>query len=326
VRYNQVSLPEELLTTYRKQHYKLAGSHSAVKTCHWTRESLRSAEARFCYKQKFYGIRTLRCLQMTPSLGRCLQRCLFCWRATPSDLGVNWDQLHFRESEAEDPSQIVEQCIEFHRTAVSGFKGNPQVNPELVELATNPVHAAVSLEGEPTLYPYLDDLIGEFFSHGFKTVFLVTNGLSPEVLANLNHEPSQLYVSVVAPDEETYNQVCRPLVPDGWSRLNETLDLLESFTAPTVLRHTLVRELNLKNPKGYANLIAKANPTYVEPKAAMAVGFYRKRLTYRDMPWHSEIRAFAEELSKETGYNIIDESKDSEIVLLSRLQQPKRFE
>jgi tRNA wybutosine-synthesizing protein 1 len=326
VRYSKVSLPEELLSTYRKQHYKLAGAHSAVKTCHWTRESLRTGEERFCYKQKFYGIRTLRCLQMTPSLGRCLQRCLFCWRATPSDLGVNWDQLSLGESEAEEPARIVEQCIEAHRTAISGFKGSPRVNPELVELAMNPVHVAISLEGEPTLYPYLDDLIGECLSHGFKTVFLVTNGLQPEVLASLSHEPSQLYVSVVAPDEETYDRVCRPLVPDGWKRLNETLELLGSFRAPTVLRHTLVRGLNLKNPEGYARLIAKANSTYVEPKAAMAVGFYRKRLTYSDMPWHREIRAFAEELARLTGYNIIDESKDSEIVLLSRLKQPKRFE
>jgi len=321
-----VTLPEELLSVYRKQHYKLAGVHSSVKTCHWTKESLRTGEERFCYKQKFYGIRALRCLQMTPSLGRCLQRCLFCWRATPSDLGVNWDQLHFRENEAEDPSHIVEKCIKSHNVAVSGFKGNRRVKRELMDLAMHPVHAAISLEGEPTLYPHLGDLIREFFSHGFKTVFLVTNGLSPEVLAKLSHEPSQLYVSVAAPDEETYNQVCRPLVPDGWKRLNETLELLWSFKAPTVLRHTLVRGLNLKNPEKYAHLIAKANATYVEPKAAMAVGFYRKRLTYRDMPWHSEIKAFAEQLAQLTGYHVLDESKDSEIVLLSRLKQPKRFE
>ncbi|MCD6262953.1 4-demethylwyosine synthase TYW1 [Candidatus Bathyarchaeota archaeon] len=319
-------LPEELLRTYRRQRYQLAGTHSAVKTCHWTRESLRTGERRFCYKQKFYGIRTLRCLQMTPSLGRCLQRCLFCWRATPSDLGVDWDQTRFEEGEAEDPAYIVEQSIEAHRRAISGFKGNPRVDPRLVELAMNPVHAAVSLEGEPTLYPYIGDLIGEFFRHGFKTVFLVTNGLRPDVLADLSHEPSQLYVSVSAPDEETYKRVCRPLVPDGWRRLNETLELLESFEAPTVLRHTLVRGLNLKDPEGYARLIAKANPTYVEPKAAMAVGFYRMRLTYEDMPTHQEIRAFAEALARETGYHILDESEPSEIVLLSRLKRPRRFE
>lgn len=172
-----MTLPEKLLSTYRKQHYHLAGTHSAVKTCHWTRESLRSSEKRVCYKQKFYGIRSLRCLQMTPSLGRCLQRCLFCWRATPSDLNIQWNQTHFAENEAEEPSSIVKQCIEAHKVSVSGFKGNREVDPELVKLAMNPVSAAISLEGEPTMYPYMSELIGEFFNHGFKTVFLVTNGL-----------------------------------------------------------------------------------------------------------------------------------------------------
>jgi len=321
-----MTLPEKLLSTYRKQHYHLAGTHSAVKTCHWTRESLRSGEKRVCYKQKFYGIRSLRCIQMTPSLGRCLQRCLFCWRATPSDLNVQWDQTHFAENEAEEPSAVVEQCVRAHRVAVSGFKGNREVDPELVKLAMNPVSAAISLEGEPTMYPYMSELIREFFNHGFKTVFLVTNGLRPEVLANLSHEPTQLYISVTSPNEDTYSKVCRPLIPEAWKKLNESLELLQSFKAPTVIRHTLVRELNMKDIRDYAKLIAKANPTYVEAKAAMAVGFYRKRLTYEDMPWHSEIKAFAEQLSKETGYNIIDESEPSEVVLLSRLEKPIRFE
>lgn len=319
-------LPEKLLSTYRKQHYHLAGVHSAVKTCHWTRESIRSSEARFCYKQRFYGIRTLRCLQMTPSLGRCLQRCLFCWRATPSDLGVQWDQVHFSENEAEDPGFVVEKCIQAHRVSISGFKGNPQVKPELFELAMNPVSAAISLEGEPTMYPRIGELIGEFFRHGFKTVFLVTNGLRTEVLANLSCEPTQLYVSVTSPNEETYNKVCRPLIPEAWRKLNESLELLESFKAPTVIRHTLVRELNMRDVEDYARLIAKANPTYVEAKAAMAVGFYRQRLTYEDMPWHREIKTFAEELARETSYKIIDESEPSEVVLLSRLDKPLRFE
>lgn len=321
-----MSLPEKLLKAYRKQHYQLAGEHSAVKTCHWTRESLRSAEKRICYKQQFYGIRTLRCLQMTPSLGRCNQRCLFCWRATPTELGVDWDQMGFSERKVEDPATIVEKCMDAHSTAVSGFKGDSRFSPELIRLAQKPVHAAISLEGEPTIYPHLGELIEEFFSQGFKTVFLVTNGLRPDALSKLSREPTQLYVSVVAPDAETYDKVCRPTSRNSWERLNETLELLHSFSVPTVLRHTLVRRLNLKDPQGYARLIAKAEPTYVEPKAAMAVGFYRKRLTYDDMPWHSEIKSFAEDLARLTGYHVIDESRPSQIVLLSKLVKPRRFE
>lgn len=314
-------IPEELMAVFRRQRYQISGRHSAVKICHWTRQSLVTGERRFCYKQRFFGIRSLRCLQMTPSLGRCLQNCLFCWRATSTDLGITWDQTVFPREEADDPALIVEQTIRAQRRALIGFKGNPAVDRELLEVALKPVHAAVSLEGEVTLYPYIDELIEEYFRHGFKTVLLVTNGLLPDTLSRLSHEPSQLYVSVCAPDEETYRRVCRPLLPDGWKRLNETLELLQSFRAPTVLRNTLVRNLNLKNPEGYAKLALKANPTYLEPKAAMAVGFFRRRLPFKAMPTHSEIRAFAEQLAQLTGYKIIDESPPSGVVLLSRLEE-----
>ena len=40
---------------------------------------------------------------------------------------------------------------------------------------------------------------------------------------------------------------------------------------------------------------------------------------------HEEIRDFSIELAKETGYNLIDESKDSRVVLLSRLERPLKF-
>ena len=62
----------------------------------------------------------------------------------------------------------------------------------------NPVHAAISLEGEPTLYDRLGDLVTSFKEHGFRSVFIVTNGTNPEALRNLGTEPSQLYVSLCA--------------------------------------------------------------------------------------------------------------------------------
>jgi tRNA wybutosine-synthesizing protein 1 len=43
------------------------------------------------------------------------------------------------------------------------------------------------------------------------------------------------------------------------------------------------------------------------------------------MPRHREIREFAMRLAEETGYNIIDESKESRVVLLSKLEKPIRF-
>jgi len=101
-----------------------------------------------------------------------------------------------------------------------------------------------------------------------------------------------------------------------------TLELLRSVKCPTVLRLTLARNLNLKNPERYSELIQKANPTYVEPKAFMYVGSSRLRLSFENMPKHEEIRHFAEGIAKQTGYNIIDDCHDSRVVLLSRLSKP----
>jgi tRNA wybutosine-synthesizing protein 1 len=76
----------------------------------------------------------------------------------------------------------------------------------------------------------------------------------------------------------------------------------------------------------YARLVQEANPTYIEPKAYMHVGFSRLRLTFENMPTHHEIRRFATALAQETSYNEIDESPESKVVLLSRLEKPIRFD
>jgi len=259
---------------------------------------------------------------MTPSLGHCLQSCVFCWRATPEVLGIDWEQTGFGEREVDGPEAIVEGCLEAHRRALSGFGGNPRVQRHLLKEAVKPIHAAISLEGEPTLYPHLSDLVEAFYRSGFRSVFIVTNGLRPDALENLNTEPTQLYVSVCAPDEETYRRTCRPLVQNGWKRLMETLEILRSFSCPTVLRHTLVPKLNMRNIAGYAELADRTDATYLEPKAAMSVGYARRRFGYEEMAWHDDVRAFAEALAAESGYKIVDEQPASSIVLLSRLDEP----
>ncbi|MCW4021256.1 MAG: radical SAM protein, partial [Candidatus Bathyarchaeota archaeon] len=177
------------------------------------------------------------------------------------------------------------------------------------------------LAGEPTLYPRLGGLIRGFRKRGF-TTFLVTNGTVPEALSKLSEEPTQLYVSVCAPDEKTFSAACRPQVRGAWKKLTETLALLSSFKCPTVTRLTLARHLNLKRPDLYARLIGKAGPTYVEPKAYMHVGFSRQRLGFENMPSHREIREFAEDLAEKLNYKILDEAPESRVVLLSHLEKP----
>jgi tRNA wybutosine-synthesizing protein 1 len=196
--------------------------------------------------------------------------------------------------------------------------------------AMNPTHMTASLVGEPTMYgaERLSALFDVALQRGFKTIFLVSNGTFPEVLSKLSVEPSQLYISVCASNEETYLKVCRPRLKDAWKRLSESLELLKSFKCPTVIRMTLARSFNLKDAEGYSKLILKGESTYVEPKAAMNVGygFQTGRMKHENMPRHSEILEFSRELSRLTGYRILDDVLKSEVVLMSRLEKPMRFD
>ncbi len=69
---------QDLSTELVGQGYQLVGKHSAVKICYWTRESL--VRGRDCYKGRFYGIESHRCLQMSPAIDSCNLHCRFCWR------------------------------------------------------------------------------------------------------------------------------------------------------------------------------------------------------------------------------------------------------
>jgi tRNA wybutosine-synthesizing protein 1 len=311
-------VPKALIETLKSQKYHIIGEHSAVKRCRWLYESL--VNKRPCYKQKFYGIKSHRCIQMTPSLFHCTLRCLFCWRAQTGDLKISWDEGKLPHWD--DPETIVEGCIKTQLKLISGYKGNPKTSDKLYEEASEPKHVAISLAGEPTLYPYLSDLVESFHKRGF-TTFLVSNGTLPEALSKLNEEPTQLYISLCAPDEETFLQICRPQRKNLWKKLEETLTLLPSFRCRTVIRLTLARDLNLKHPEVYARLIEKAEPTFIEPKAYMHVGFSRLRLNFENMPTHEEIKAFAEKICNELGYNILNEALESRVVLLSKMKKPE---
>ena len=102
----------------------------------------------------------------------------------------------------------------------------------------------------------------------------------------------------------------------------ETLNLLKSFNCPSAIRLTLIRGLNLEDPQGYAKLISKADPTYIEPKAYMYIGYSRKRLAFENMPTYKQVREFSLKLAESTGYRIIDDSVESRVVLLSKLEKP----
>jgi len=238
----------------------------------------------------------------------------------PEAIGVSWDEQ--RLVDVDEPEMIVDGALAEQRKLLTGFYGNPLVDRKKLEEAMEPKHAAISLSGEPTLYPKISELIEVFHTRGM-TTFLVTNGTLPEVLSKIV-EPTQLYISVSAPNEEKYEYICRPLVKENWSRLKNSLELMKSFSCPTVIRLTLVKGLNMEDEdlQGYGELILKAEPTYVELKAYMHLGYSTTRLRFENMPSHAEIREFAEKLAGLINYNLVDENSKSRVVLLSKLKKP----
>lgn len=133
--------------------------------------------------------------------------------------------------------------------------------------AMNPNHAAISLDGEPFLYPKLDGLVDEFRSRNM-TSFIVTNGTLPERIESLNSLPSQLYITLPAPNEDMYKKICRPMIKNGWEKILQSLGLVESLTCRTVVRLTAVKNLNLSEDyiEDYVKIIEKVNPNFFEIK------------------------------------------------------------
>lgn len=282
--------------------YQIVGRHSAVKTCLWLKKSLKGEGV--CYKQKFYGISSHRCLQMTPAL-MCNQSCIYCWRPLELLKGFKgWD----------DPDFIVEESIKAQHRLLSGFHGTAGVNRKKLEEAYKPNQVAISLIGEPTLYPHLPELIEGYMQRGF-TTFLVTNGTMPDVLEKVS--PTQLYISLTAFDEESHITLNRPS-GSNWERITKSLDVMRQSDSRTVVRLTLIKGYNMDDRavKNYAKLINRAEPDFVEAKAYMYLGYSRLRLQYENMPEHTDIVNFAIKLSKETGYEVVSESEPSRVVLL----------
>ncbi len=263
---------------------------------------------------------------MTPTTAFCNLRCLYCWRVQPPDVGIAWNELS--PERWDPPEMIIDGSVREQRRILSGYKDlvlGGKVDRDRLEEAFDPRHVAISLAGEPTLYPHLGDLIEGYKKRGL-TTFLVTNGTKPEALKGLASEPTQLYVTLPAPDEEVFKRVNRPLIGETWERLMETLEFLSSLSCRTVIRLTLARNLNMAHPDMYAKLIAYASPMFVESKAYMHVGFSQMRLERKRMPTHEEIVEFAGEIASNSGYNMIDESRESRVVLLSSRKKVQRVE
>ncbi|XP_039418754.1 S-adenosyl-L-methionine-dependent tRNA 4-demethylwyosine synthase TYW1-like isoform X3 [Corvus cornix cornix] len=238
-----------------KQGYKLIGSHSGVKLCRWTKSMLRGRGG--CYKHTFYGIESHRCMEATPSLA-CANKCVFCWRHHTNPVGTEW------RWKMDQPEVILQEAIENHQNMIKQFKGVSGVKAARLEEALTVKHCALSLVGEPIMYPQINRFVRLLHQHGIST-FLVTNAQFPEEIRRL--EPvTQLYVSVDASTKESLRRIDRPLFKDFWQRFLDSLKALAEKQQRTVYRLTLVKAWNVDELKAYADLITLGKPDFIEVK------------------------------------------------------------
>jgi len=306
----------------KKEGYKLIGSHSAVKMCRWTKHQLRGRGG--CYKHTFYGITSYQCMEATPSLA-CANKCVFCWRHHKNPVGREW------RWKTDPPEFIVEQAIEKHIAMINEAKGIPGVIEERWHEAMTVRHCALSLVGEPIMYPNINQLLSELHNRNIST-FLVTNAQFPEAIKTLV-PVTQLYVSVDAPNQQDLERIDRPLFSDAWQRLGKSLDLLRAKRQRTVARLTIVKGYNEDDLDGYANLLLRGIPTLVEIKGVTFCGKSdASDLTMESCPWHHEIVQLSDSLchklnhklrtaSSSVTYGIASSHKHSVSVVLARHDQ-----
>jgi len=222
-----------------------------------------------------------------------------------------------------EPTEILDGVLFEQQRLISGYGGAPDTTDSArLEEAKSPAHVAISLMGEPTLYPMLKELIEEIKSRGM-TAFLVTNGTMPDVIGEVR--PTQLYLSLNAPDEKTYLKVSNPQ-SNLWSRFLESLEMMRDSPSRTVARLTMAKNLNMQDPQGYAKLIEIAEPDFVEVKAYMHLGSSRNRLERDSMPTHEEVMDFANDLSEILGYRLANHVPISRVALLSRGSEQEKIE
>lgn len=310
-----IQITPQLKSKLKKAKYGVY-NHSAVELCHWTKKSF--ANEGNCYKHKFYGISTHRCMEMAPAAMNCENRCIYCWR--PAEF---YDTLEMPEDLVDEPDVIVEQLLAERKKLINGFYGHAKNDRQRLDESLLPAHYAISLSGEPTMYPKLPRLIKYLKSlAATKSIFLVTNGQEPEMLRRLEAEdalPTQIYLSTNASNKKMFYRVNRPRHRDAWERWWESLRFLANVDTRTVLRMTLIRGYNDGGDfvGEFAEMMRHGDPHFIELKSYMHIGMSNQRLEQEHMLEMNEIREYSAMLCHMMpSFAVMDESEISRIVVL----------
>jgi tRNA wybutosine-synthesizing protein 1 len=315
-----IQIKSSIQQQLKKAKYGVS-DHSTVELCHWTKKSFKGEES--CYKHKFYGISTHQCMEFSPAGMYCENRCVYCWR--PMEF---YDSLEMNPQNVAEPQDIIAKLMAEREKLIMGHYGDPKSIHKKLDESLLPAHYAISLSGEPTMYPKLPELIKYLKAlPATKSIFLVTNGQEPQMLRRLQNEdalPTQIYLSTNAADHDSFMKINKPRYSDSWERWNQSLELLQKIDTRIVLRMTIIRNHNDSEEMvpAFADMIRRANVHFIEIKSYMHIGRSTNRLARSDMLEFEEISHFANQLAKKSKiYSAIDESVASRIVLLQNQQR-----
>ncbi|XP_044059917.1 LOW QUALITY PROTEIN: S-adenosyl-L-methionine-dependent tRNA 4-demethylwyosine synthase TYW1 [Siniperca chuatsi] len=268
------------------------------------------ARERRLLQAHFLWYESHRCMETTPSLA-CANKCVFCWRHHTNPVGTEW---RWKMDPAE---KILQDAMEKHQNMIRQFRGVPGVKPERYEEGLSVKHCALSLVGEPIMYPEINTFIRLLHSHHISS-FLVTNAQFPQEIRSLV-PVTQLYVSVDASTKDSLKKIDRPLFKDFWPRFLDSLRALGEKRQRTVYRLTLVKAWNVEEMQAYSELIALGQPDFVEVKGVTYCGeSSASSLTMANVPWHQEVVAFVQQLADMLPqYEIACEHEHSNCLLIA---------
>jgi len=312
--------PRPMLTEGRRKSlgsmYSLVGTHSAVKLCRWQKSMMRGRGG--CYKWTMYGIRSHQCMEATPSMA-CANKCTFCWRLNTNPTTTEW------KWDVDDPNALVTGMIQQHKDLVKEARGMPGAKKEFVVEAMTPKHCALSLVGEPIIYPKINEFLHKLHKEGIST-FLVNNGQFPEAIESLG-PLTQLYLSVDAPTPETMKELDRPIFPDFWDRFNASVVNMSKRKGRTVFRLTMIEGVNMSEADfvHYQRIFEMGQPHFIELKVLTPAFSGRKtNLRISNVPRWERLVEFGKKLalhlSEHTslGYEVACAHKHSGCLLLGQ--------
>lgn len=208
---------------------------------------------------------------------------------------------------------------------IKQMRGVPGVIADRFTNAFKVGHCALSLVGEPIMYPHINRFV-ELLHEKEITSFLVCNAQHPEALENIG-KVTQLYVSIDAPTRDELKKVDRPLYKDFWERMLQCLDILRTKQSHqrTVFRLTLVKGFNIGNISSYADLVQRGQPCFIEVKGATYSGSSDGNgnpLTMQNIPYYEEcttfVKKFTEELQRRgLNYEVAAEHAHSNCILIA---------